>query len=151
MSASVQTASGGRTARPDDGLLRTALKLDAIATGPTSVAYLVAAGPLGDLIELPPGVLRAAGAFLLLFAVLVWVTAQASSISAASVWVIVAINVVWGAGSIAAAIADWGSPTTVGAVLVVVQATFGMAFGCAEYIGLRRVGGRQQRAPHVGR
>lgn len=140
-----ETSRAERPARRNDGLLRTALKLDALATGPTSVAYVLAAAPLGELLALPAWVLRAAGAFLLLFAALVWVTARASSIASASVAAIVATNAIWATGSIAAAIADWGSPAPIGTVLIVAQAIFGAAFGVAEYVGLRRAVGRPRR------
>ena len=56
-------------------LLRLALKLDAIVTGANGAAYLIAAGPLGDLLGLSPALLRGTGAFLLAFAAAVYVTA----------------------------------------------------------------------------
>ena len=46
-------------------LLRLALLLDAAVTGANGVAYLAAAGPLGDLLGLPAGLLRGFGAVLL--------------------------------------------------------------------------------------
>ena len=41
--------------------IRFALLLDAVVTGANGVAYLVAAGPIGDLLGLPADLLRAAG------------------------------------------------------------------------------------------
>jgi len=65
MSALSTTARALPTGRT---LLRAALKLDAAVTGANGLAYLAAAGPLGDLLGLPPGPLRAIGAVLLAFA-----------------------------------------------------------------------------------
>ena len=59
--------------------LRTALKLDAIVTGANGAAYLVAAGPLEDLLGLSPALLRGIGAFLLLFSAAVWTVALAAA------------------------------------------------------------------------
>ena len=55
-------------ARPSSGR---ALTLDAAVTGANGVAYLVLAGPLGDLFGLSEACSARVGAFLLVFAVLV--------------------------------------------------------------------------------
>ena len=113
-------------------LLDVALKLDAVVTGANGAAYLVAAGPIGDLLGLSPSLLRGVGAFLLAFAVLVYL-APRSAVPA-----IVAANAAWAAGSIVAAIADWGTPTTAGAVWIVVQAIVVAGFAELQLIALRR-------------
>lgn len=129
----------------DDGrLLRTALKLDALATAPTSVAYVLAAVPLGELFALSPWVLRAGGAILLAFSAVVWVTSRAASIAPGPVVAIIAFNAIWGLASVTAAIADWGSPAPIGAVWIVAQAIAGTGFGVAEYIGLGRTVARRR-------
>ena len=61
--------------------LRTALKLDAVVTGANGAAYLVAAGPLEDLLGLSPALLRGIGAFLLLFSAAVWTVAARPQVS----------------------------------------------------------------------
>ena len=101
-------------------LLKPALILDAAVTGLNGVAYLAAAGPLEDLLGLPAAWLRAAGAVLLAFAVLVALASRRPT--AAAVRAIVAVNALWVVGSIVFALAGWGSPDTAGTVWIVLQA-----------------------------
>jgi hypothetical protein len=98
-------------------LLRPALILDAAVTGLNGVAYLAAAGPLEGL---PAAWLRGAGAVLLAFAVLVALASRRPA--AGAVRAIIAVNVLWAAGSIVFALAGWGSPETAGTVWIVLQA-----------------------------
>jgi hypothetical protein len=119
-------------------LLRLALKLDAIVTGANGAAYLIAAGPLGDLLGLSPALLRGTGAFLLAFAAAVWLTATRPSIPRGAVYAIVAANAIWAIDSVVAAIAGWGTPETAGTVWIVLQASVVAAFAELQLIGLRR-------------
>jgi hypothetical protein len=127
------------SARP---LLRLALKLDAIVTGANGAAYLIAAGPLGDLLGLSPALLRGTGAFLLAFAAAVWLTATRPSIPRAAVYAIIAANAIWALDSVVAAVAGWGTPDTVGTVWIVLQAIVVAAFAELQLVGLRRARGR---------
>ena len=81
--------------------LRTALKLDAVVTGANGAAYLVAAGPLEDLLGLSPALLRGIGAFLLLFSAAVWIVASRPQVSSSAALAVIAVNVLWAADSIA--------------------------------------------------
>ena len=101
-------------------MLRPALILDAAVTGVNGVAYLAAAGPLEDLLGLPASWLRAAGAVLLAFAAVVALASR--NPTAGAVRAIVAVNVLWVAGSLVFALAGWGSPETAGTVWIVLQA-----------------------------
>src|SRR5215213_6205251 len=56
------------TVAPRRSALRTALTLDAGVTAANGAAYLALAGPLHDLLGLSEGLLRSAGAFLLVYA-----------------------------------------------------------------------------------
>jgi len=132
------TASIPLTATRRTPLLRLALKLDAIVTGANGAAYLIAAGPLGDLFGLSPALLRGTGAFLVAFAAAVWLTATRPAIPRAAVYAIVAANAVWAAGSIVAAVAGWGTPETVGTVWIVLQAIVVAGFAELQLTGLRR-------------
>jgi hypothetical protein len=122
-------------------LLRLALKLDAIVTGANGTAYLIAAGPLGDLLGLSPALLRGTGAFLVAFAAAVWLTATRRSISRPAVYAIVAANAIWAVDSIVAAIAGWGTPDTAGTVWIVLQAIVVAFFAELQLAGLRRKDG----------
>jgi hypothetical protein len=110
-------------AASERSLLRFALKLDALVTGANGAAYLVAAGPLEDLLGLDATLLRAVGAPLLMFAVAVWFVRSRGAVRA-----VVAANVGWAAGSIVAAVAGWGS----------LQAIVVGGFAELQLIGLRR-------------
>jgi hypothetical protein len=119
-------------------LLRLALKLDAVVTGANGAAYLIAAGPLGDLLGLSPALLRGTGAFLLAFAAAVWLTATRPQIPRAPAYAIVAANTTWAAASIVAAIAAWGTPEAAGSVWIVLQAIVVAGFAELQLTGLRR-------------
>ena len=122
-------------AAPRRPLLGLAMRLDAVVTGANGAAYLVAAGPLGDLLGLAPSLLRGVGAFLLAFAVLVWLAPRAV------VPAVVVANAAWAAGSVVAAIAAWGSPTTAGTVWIVLQAIVVAGFAELQLTALRRSAG----------
>jgi hypothetical protein len=105
-----------------EALLRLVLKLDAVVTAATGVAYLAAAGPLEDLFGVDAAVQRPIGAFLMLFAAGVWLVATRPAISRNAVLGIAGANALWVVAALAFAIAGVSSPTTVGTVWVVLQA-----------------------------
>ena len=139
---SAHGVTSGRTAATADrgALLRVALKLDALVTAGNGAAYLVAAGPLGDLLGLSPALLRGTGAFLLAFAAAVLVIGTRSTVPRAGVLAVVALNAIWALDSLAAAVTGWGSPTTAGTVWIVLQALTVAAFALLQAAGLRRLG-----------
>lgn len=68
--------------------------LDALVTGANGAAYLVAAGPLADLLGGDPTTFRWIGAFLVAYAVGVGAYAAAPRATAPG-WAIVGANVLW--------------------------------------------------------
>ena len=133
-------ATSWRALVTGDALLRTVLVADAVVTGVNGAAYLVAAGPLGDLLGLEPSALRGAGAFLVAWAAVVALVASRPRPARAAVLAIVAGNAVWALGSVAAAVAGWGEPSTAGTVWIVLQAVVVGAFAELQLTGLRRKG-----------
>ena len=123
--------------------LRTALKLDAVVTGANGAAYLVAAGPLEDLLGLSPALLRSIGAFLLLFSAAVWVVASRPQVSSSAALAVIAINVLWAADSIAFLASGASDATTFGGIWIVMQALV-----VAGFAGLQAVtrGAARERA-----
>ncbi len=121
--------------------LRTALKLDAVVTGANGAAYLVAAGPLEDLLGLSPALLRGIGAFLLLFAAVVWTVGSRPEVSASAALAVIAVNVLWAADSIAFLLAGLSDPTTVGAIWIVLQALVVAGFAALQAVGRKRAFG----------
>jgi len=112
--------------------------LDAAVTGVNGAAYLLAAGPLGELLGLSPTLLRVLGGILVAFALAVWLTATRSAVPRGVVVAIVAVNAAWAVGSVAVAIGGWTSPTTIGALWVVAQAIVVGAFAELQATALRR-------------
>jgi hypothetical protein len=124
------------TAPAPAALLRLALRLDAVVTGLNGAAYLLAASPLADLLGLPAGWLLGTGVFLLAYAAAVWLVDTRPTPPA--VRTVVAANALWAAGSVVVVLAGLGSPTTVGAVWLVLQALVVAAFAVLQAAGLRR-------------
>lgn len=118
--------------------LLVALRLDAVVSAANGAAYLAAAGPLADLLGYDAGLLRVLGAGFLAYAALVWLVASARRISRPAAATIVALNVAWALGSVAAVLADLGTPATVGAVWAIAQALVVAGFAELQLIGLRR-------------
>lgn len=124
--------------RLDLTALPTALRHDAVVTAANGAAYLAAAGPLSDLLGLDATLLRVVGAGLLAFAAVVWLVASARRISRPAAAAIVVLNAAWAVGSIAAVLADLGTPATAGAVWMIAQALVVAGFAELQLIGLRR-------------
>jgi hypothetical protein len=127
-------------------MLRTVLRLDAVVTGANAVAYLVLAGPLGDLFGVPASALRAIGAFLAVFAIGVWAVAARAELSRRAAATVAVANLAWAAGSVVALVADVWSPETVGAVWIALHAAVVALFGDLQLLGVRR-GARSAAAP----
>ena len=121
--------------------LRTALKLDAVVTGANGAAYLVAAGPLEDLLGLSPALLRSIGAFLLLFAAVVWAVASRPEVSASAALAVIAVNVLWAADSIAFLLSGLSDPTTAGGIWIVLQALVVAGFAALQAVSRKRAFG----------
>ena len=138
MTTSTAAGNAARTSTRPDGLLRLALRLDAVVTGVNGAAYLAAAPLLDDLLGLSTGLLRGAGAFLLVYAVAVWLVGAGPRISTAAVEAVVGANVLWAVGSVVAVVTGFGSPTTVGAVWLVLQAVVVAGFAALQLAALRR-------------
>ncbi len=134
---SAQPISARVTALPRGQVLRLALRLDAVVTAVCGVAYLALAGPLAGLIDLSPGFLRAIGAFLIVFAVAVWLIALRPRPLAAAV---IAVNVPWVVASLALVVFDLYEPSSVGIVWIVLQAIVVALFAGLQAVALRSRG-----------
>jgi hypothetical protein len=134
------TTTAPRT-RPLDLLradpLRAALRADAVVTGANGLAYLAAAPLLTGLLGVPSGALRGIGAFLLAFAAGVWLVAARPRVSGGATEVVVAANLLWAAGSVAAVVTDRFPLTAPGTVWVLLQAAVVAGFAAAQLAALR--------------
>lgn len=94
---------------------------DAVITGANALAYLVAAGPLADLLGGDAGTYRAVGVFLVAYAVAVGLYAR-SSMPPRLGWGIVVGNLVWVVASLEVALTGAFGLDTAGRIWVVAQA-----------------------------
>ena len=132
------TAATTALRRLDLTSLPVALKLDAVVTAANGAAYLLAAGPLSDLLGLSTPLLRIVGVGLLAFAAVVWLVGSARRMSRPAPATIIALNAAWAVGCVAAVLADVGTPTTVGAAWIVAQALVVAGLAELQLAGLRR-------------
>ncbi|MFC8984320.1 hypothetical protein ACFTXK_00760 [Streptomyces sp. NPDC056956] len=137
MSAS-QLAALARTTVPQS-VLRRFLGLDAAVTGVNALAYLALSGPLGRFLGVDDRLLLGVGAFLAVYAAGVALLAAREHPPALGVRAVVEANLAWTVVSLAA-LALWLTPTTAGAVWIVLQALAVAAFAVLQHLALR---GRQ--------
>jgi hypothetical protein len=131
----------------DSPLLRLALKLDALVTGANALAYLAAFALLDSWLGVPAGFLVAIGAFLAVFAGLVYALATRPSMPRAAVVAVIEANLLWAAGSVLALALDWFSPTLGGQVVIAVQAAGVVGFAALQYLALTRAARPAPRVP----
>jgi hypothetical protein len=120
------------------GLLRFALTLDGVATGANGVLYLAGAPLLDGWLGLPTEMLAAVGAFLIVYAALVLRLATRPEMPRVAVAAVIAANALWAIDSLIALALDWFTPTTVGQVLIAVQAVLVAGLAALQYVGLRQ-------------
>jgi hypothetical protein len=119
-------------------LLRRAFVADAVFSGVAAVLLTADADALAALLELPQGLLREAGLFLIAYTALVgWLGARVAVPRALAVLVI-AGNAAWTIGSIALLFSGAVSPNLLGQAFVAGQAIATGVFAELQYLGLRR-------------
>ncbi|MEG3626665.1 hypothetical protein [Streptomyces poriticola] len=130
-----QLAALARTSDPHT-MLRRFLALDAVVTGANGLAYLALSGPLGRFFGAGPGLLLVLGVFLALYAAAVALLATRQHPPALGVRAVVEANLAWAALSFVA-LGVWLTPTTAGAVWVVLQALVVTGFALLQYAASR--------------
>ncbi|MEU4546127.1 hypothetical protein [Nonomuraea dietziae] len=118
--------------------LRLALVADAVVTGGNGLIYLLAAGPVGDLLGPDTGLLRGIGAFLLVYGAAVGFLSTRADISRGATKAVIALNIIWTLGSVAAVATGLLEFTMVGAVWAIAQALVVAAFAELQIMGLRK-------------
>lgn len=115
--------------------IRTFLRLDAVASGGVGLLLLVLAGPAKDELGLPIAFSVIAGIAILAWAGFVaWVSVKAPRPLVVEV---IALNLVYVAGSLALAVADWVDLTDLGVGIVVAQAIAVLGLTIGQYAGYR--------------
>jgi hypothetical protein len=136
------------SAAPEDrsGLLRFALKLDAVVTGTLALLVLAAGHLLGEPLGVPTTLLWSLGLFLVAYAAAIWAVGARPTISRAAAWAAVELNLLWVVGSVGLVAAGWLPLTVLGTVFVLAQAVGVLSFVALQMLGLRRAGGGQRAA-----
>lgn len=122
----------------DTGLLRLALRLDAVATGAVGGAALIGCALLDSLLGLPVAFLAGIGAFLVVYALFVAWVGSARAPRRTAVWTVVVSNLAWFALSAVTAAAGWLDPTGLGTAMIVFQAVAVLGFADLQLYGLRK-------------
>ncbi len=102
--------------------LHTVMTIDAVVSGVNGLAYLVAADLLDSPLGLSAALLRPLGASLVVFAGAVYFVGAHRPIRRNRVRLVIGLNALWVVESLVALAEGWLTPTTVGAVWIVVQA-----------------------------
>jgi hypothetical protein len=120
-------------------LLRRVLLADVVTTGTAGLLLTLAAGPLGDLFDLPVVLLRLAGLGLLPYTAFVLYVATRASIPRRGARVVIGLNLLWAITSLLLLVSGWVDPSALGIAFVVAQAIIVTAFADLQYLGLRRL------------
>lgn len=121
-----------------DTFLRYALLADAVVSGATGLLLIAGADLLAGLLGLPVALMREAGLLLVPYVALVAFVGTREAISRPAVQAIIALNVLWVAGSIGLLTSGFVAPTMLGTAFVIAQAVAVGAFAELQFIGLRR-------------
>ncbi|WP_327580755.1 hypothetical protein OHA25_32545 [Nonomuraea sp. NBC_00507] len=118
--------------------LRLALAADAVVTGGNGLVYLAFAGPVAALLGPEAGLLRGIGVFLFVYGAAVGLLATRRAISPAATRAVIALNIIWTLGSVAAVISGAVGFTTIGAIWAIAQALAVAGFAELQIMGLRK-------------
>jgi hypothetical protein len=118
--------------------LRSALLLDAVASGATALLLLFGGELVGGMLGLPVDLLRGAGLVLVPYVAMVVIIGARPDISRSAVWLVIVANALWAAASFALMFSGWIAPTALGYAFIAAQAIVVALFGELQYVGLRR-------------
>ena len=114
---------------------QTFLRLDALASGAVGAILLILVNPAKDELGLPTAFSVIAGIGILAWAA--FVGRVSTNPTHSLVAEIIVLNLVYVAGSLALAVADWIALTDLGVAVVLAQAFVVLALTIGQYIGLR--------------
>ncbi|MDZ4264600.1 MAG: hypothetical protein U1D00_02675 [Mycobacterium sp.] len=130
------TATPVTTAR--EGLLRFAMRLDAVLVGITGIPFVAAAGWLSSVTGIPVAVEYTLGVVFLVYGVVVYWLAGLERVRPGGVATITA-NALFTAGFVAAEVAGIWPLTGWGVALLLGGALYTAVIGTVQYVGLRRI------------
>jgi len=132
------TAITAPTTGARDGLLRYAMRLDAVAVGIVGVPFVAAAGWLSSLTGVPVAVEYALGVFFLAYGVVVYWLAGLDHVRPGAIATIT-MNALFTVGFVAAEVSGIWPLTGWGVALLLGGALYTAVIGAVQYIGLRRI------------
>jgi hypothetical protein len=122
------------------GLLRLALRVDAVASGALGLLSLAVGPALDELLGTPRAMLWPVGLFLVAYAAALWLAAARPHVSRPFVGVVIVGNMLWTVASVAVVAGGWWALTGLGAAVVLTQAVAVALFAGLQYLGVRRAG-----------
>jgi hypothetical protein len=117
--------------------LRNVLLVDAATCGVMGALLAPGANALGDLAQIPPALLFYAGLSLFPTAAFMAIVATRPSIHETAVWLIIAGNALWVAGSFTLVLSGWIAPNALGSAFIVAQALIVAVLAKLEHAPLR--------------
>ncbi|HEY0141866.1 MAG TPA: hypothetical protein VGF48_13285 [Thermoanaerobaculia bacterium] len=126
------------TKHDNASFLRRTLLLDAAISGTTGLLMTFDAPMLSSLLHVPAPFLRSVGVSLLPFCALLLFLAYRGTIARASVWSVIALNVLWVAASVLVLLTGVIAPNALGIGFVLFQAAAVALFAELQYVGLRK-------------
>ncbi|MDQ3155741.1 MAG: hypothetical protein M3Q98_03315 [Actinomycetota bacterium] len=134
----IHTTTPQVTATTDGSLLRSSLKLDSLVSAANGLAYVAGAALLDDLLGPSPLWLLGIGAFLLVYALEVWIVGTRKPINRTHAALVAEGNVVWVVGSVMVVAFGWLDLTTTGQVWALTQAAVVGGFAALQFAALKR-------------
>lgn len=117
--------------------LRYVLLADATTSLIVGTPMAVASGFVAGMTELPQNLLFFAGLSLFPFAASLIYLATRPEFTAAGVWLVIVVNILWISASILLIVTEITTPNAFGTFFVIFQAIGVGAYAVLEYIGLR--------------
>jgi hypothetical protein len=120
------------------GLLRLALKLDAVASGALGVLSLAASPALDDLLGTPLALLVPVGVFLIAWAVALWLITSRPRINRTAVWAVILLNLLYAVDGVVVVVVGLFPLTALGTTFVLFQVTAVTLFAAAQLYALQK-------------
>ena len=134
----IHTTTPQVTATTGGLLLRSSLKVDSLASAANGLAYVAGAAVLDDLLGPSRVWLLGIGAFLLVYALEVWIVGARKPINRTHAALVAEGNVVWAVGSAIVVAFGWLDLTTAGEVWALMQAAVVGGFAVLQFAALKR-------------
>lgn len=126
-----------RTVLPSN-LLRLGLRLDALLSLGAAALALVFSAPLVRELGVGVATVYPIAGFMLAWTALTFWMSRSASLPAWLVWVVLLVNIDWALASFALMATDWIAPSTLGYVLLSLQALTVLGFAEMQWLGLKR-------------